>query len=71
MPCFSVLRRRWVVERTIAWVGRYRRMSKDYEYLTDSSEAMFYLAMSRFLLRRLALNLPYGMPSRQRLGLRR
>jgi transposase len=31
MPRFTVLRRRWVVERTFAWVGRYRRMSKDYE----------------------------------------
>ena len=32
MPTFTVLRRRFVVERTFAWVGRYRRMSKDYEY---------------------------------------
>jgi putative transposase len=33
---FTVLKRRWVVERTFAWLGRYRRMSKDYEYLTDT-----------------------------------
>lgn len=71
MPLFTVLPRRWVVERTFAWIGRYRRMSKDYEYLTDSSEAMVYLAMTRLMLRRLSLNAPYGLPSRQRLGLKR
>jgi transposase len=71
MPAFTVLPRRWVVERTFAWIGRYRRMSKDYEYLTASSEAMFYLAMSRLMLRRLALNMPKGVPSRQRMGLKR
>jgi len=43
MPAFTVLRRRWVVERTFAWIGRYRRMSKDYEYLKESSEAMIHL----------------------------
>ena len=53
MPAFTVLPRRWVVERSFAWLGRYRRMSKDYEYLTTSSEAMIYAAMSRLLLRRL------------------
>jgi len=71
MPAFTVLRRRWVVERTFAWVGRYRRMSKDYEYLTASSEAMIHLAMTRLMLRRLSLKTPYGVPSRQRLGLKR
>jgi transposase len=44
---------RWVVERTFAWLGRYRRLSKDYEYLTATSEAVIYLAMTRLLLRRL------------------
>ena len=44
----------WVIERTLAWIGRYRRMSKDYEYLTSSSEAMVYLTMLRLLLTRLA-----------------
>jgi putative transposase len=51
---FERLPRRWVVERTIAWIGRYRRMSKDYEYLTSSSEAMVYLTMLRLMLTRLA-----------------
>lgn len=44
-----------VVERTFAWVGRYCRMSKDYEYLTESSEALIHLTMSRLMLRRLAV----------------
>lgn len=53
MPAFTVLPRRWVVERAFAWLGRYRRLSKDYEYLTTTSEALIYAAMSRLLLRRL------------------
>ena len=39
---FKVMPRRWVVERTFAWIGKYRRMSKDYEYFTKTSEAMIY-----------------------------
>lgn len=53
-PGFHVLPRRWVVERTFAWIGRNRRMSKDYEYLTSSSESMVQLAMIRLMVRRLA-----------------
>lgn len=69
MPAFTVLRHRWVVERTFAWIGRYRRMSKDYEYLIESSEAMLYLTMIRLMLKRLARREPYGVPSPQRRGL--
>ena len=50
----GILPRRWVVERTIAWIGRNRRMRKDYEYLLATSEAWGHLAMSRVMLRRLA-----------------
>lgn len=51
---FQVLPRRWVVERTFAWLGRSRRLSKDYEYLPGSAEAWLYLAMIRLMLARLA-----------------
>ena len=46
--------RRWVIERTFAWLGRYRRLSKDYEYRTETSEAMIYAAMTQLMARRLA-----------------
>ena len=51
---FQVLPRRWVVERTFAWLGRYRRLSKDYEVLPETEEAWIYLAMSRLMTVRLA-----------------
>ncbi|MBE9202575.1 transposase, partial [Synechocystis salina LEGE 06099] len=51
---FEVLPRRWVVERTFAWFGRYRRLSKDYEYLPTTSETMLYVAMVHLMLQRLA-----------------
>ncbi len=51
---FVLLHRRWVVERTFAWLGRYRRMSRDYEYLTATSESMIYIAMIHLMSRRLA-----------------
>ena len=51
---FQVLRRRWVIERTFGWLGRWRRTSKDYEYLPATSECVISLAMTRIMLRRLA-----------------
>jgi putative transposase len=51
---FSVLPRRWVVERTLAWFSGNRRLSKDYEGSISSSEAMVYIVMIRLMLRRLA-----------------
>lgn len=50
---FVVLPKRWIVERTFAWFGRYRRLSKDYETLTNSSEAVIYLSMTHLMVRRL------------------
>jgi putative transposase len=50
---FEPLPRRWVVERTLAWTSRYRRMSKDYERLPATSEALVYLTGIRLLLARL------------------
>lgn len=47
-------KRRWVIERTIAWIGRNRRMSKDYEFRLESSETWVYLSMIRVMLKRLA-----------------
>jgi len=54
LPGFHILPRRWVVERTFGWIGRYRRMSKDYEELEENSEAMIYISMIRLMLKRLA-----------------
>ena len=51
---FQVLPRRWVVERTFAWLGRHRRLSKDYEALPETTEAWVYTAMTGLMLRRLA-----------------
>ena len=70
LPAFPVLPRRGVVERTIAWMGRHRRLSKGYEDLPESREAMIDVAMSRLMLRRLARQAPSSGPSPQRQGLR-
>lgn len=58
---FVLLPRRWVVERTLGWLGRWRRLAKDYEELPEVSEAMVKLAMIRLMLHRLA------HPNRRRL----
>jgi putative transposase len=50
---FLVLPRRWVVERTLSWIDQNRRMSKDYERMCASGEALVYAAMSRLMVRRL------------------
>lgn len=50
---FQLLPRRWVAERTFGWLNKYRRMSKDYEVLPETSEAMIYAAMSHLMVRRL------------------
>ena len=50
---FKVLPKRWIVERTFGWLGRYRRHSKDYEALTHSSESMIYISMINLMLHRL------------------
>lgn len=50
---FVVLPKRWIVERTFAWLGKCRRLSKDYEHTIASSEALIRLAMIGLMLRRL------------------
>jgi putative transposase len=50
---FQVLPKRWIVERTFSWFESYRRLSKDYEFLTETSETMIQLAMIRLMLNRL------------------
>jgi transposase len=54
VPAFAVVPRRWVIERTFGWLGRFRRLGKDYEFLPATSEAAIQLAMIQLLVRRLA-----------------
>ena len=51
---FVVLPKRWIVERTFAWLGRSRRLSKDYEGLCETVEAWIYIALSHLMVKRLA-----------------
>jgi putative transposase len=53
---FQIIPKRWVVERTFAWLGRNRRLSKEYDLLPETSETWIYIAMSALLVRRLAIN---------------
>lgn len=64
---FVLVAKRWIVERTFGWLGRYRRLSKDYEALPETSEAMIYLAMIHVMVRRLAR--PVSIPRAIRLNL--
>ena len=57
--CGGILPRRWVGERTFSWLSQNRRLSKEYERLCETSEAMIYASMSRIMLRRLARNRPF------------
>ena len=62
---FAVQPHRWIVERTFSWWGGLRRLSKDYEYQVESSEALIYAGMSHLMLRRLSrraqpLSIPAG-----------
>ncbi len=60
---FAVQPHRWIVERTFAWWGGLRRLSKDYEYQVESSEALIYAGLSQLMLRRLARAAPTGLPA--------
>ncbi|GAB4192713.1 MAG: hypothetical protein Tsb0015_15160 [Simkaniaceae bacterium] len=51
---FVVILRRWVVERSIAWINRYCRLSEDYEYRTTTSKALIYMTETRLILRGIA-----------------
>ena len=57
MAGFKLLPHRWVVERTFAWLGRNRRLSKDYEVLPETGEAMIRLAMIHLMVRRITKKL--------------
>lgn len=61
---FVLLPHRWIVERTLAWLSRYRRLSKDYEYLTECSESIIYLASLHLMLKRLQGREPVIKPHR-------
>jgi putative transposase len=56
---FVVIPKRWIVERTFGWFNRYRRLSKDYELLPATSEALIQVTMIHLMIRRLARIAPY------------
>ena len=53
---FIVLPKRWIVERTLSWLYRYRRLSKDYEYASKSEETFIYLSMIDIMLKRIEVD---------------
>jgi putative transposase len=67
---FVLLHRRWVVERTFAWLGRYRRLSRDYEYSTESSESWIRISSIHRMLRLLKPDrsraVPFKYPKKTR-----
>ncbi len=60
---FAVQPHRWIVERTFAWWGGLRRLSRDYEYQVESSEALIYAGMSRLMLRRMTRAVACSSPA--------
>ncbi|PON10815.1 hypothetical protein C2W62_48080 [Candidatus Entotheonella serta] len=54
---------RWIVERAFSWLYKYRRLNKDYEFLTQSSESMLYIAMTHLMVRRIAKHEAFWTPS--------
>ena len=62
---FKVVPKRWVVERTFGWLGRYRRLSKAYEVLPGTSEAMIQMAMIHIMVRRLEPTRQYPLASQK------
>lgn len=60
---FAVQPHRWIVERTFAWWGGFRRLSKDYEYQVESSEALIYASMSHLMLRRMTRAAVHSSPA--------
>ena len=62
---FKVVPKRWVVERTFGWLGRYRRLSKDYEVLAETSEALIQMAMIHVMVRRLEPTHQYPLASQK------
>lgn len=54
MPNFTLLPKRWIVERTFAWLGKFRRLSKDYEFNIETSVSMIFFALTLNLTKRIA-----------------
>jgi putative transposase len=65
---FRALPKRWVVERTFGWLGRYRRLSKDNEALPETSEAMIQMTMIHIMVRRLEPTCQYPLASQNQGG---